>query len=261
MNVADNVPTTWRWHNPSQRLLCVSDVQPQSSTLQLPLHLAELFQQLAPTRPSQSDILIGLIYAVALECGFCCAETADDDQRRPAFEPSSCWFSFNAGFVRAFADSWPAPATYYDYADDLYTMPMRLHGLSERRCSLVGQDIGGVLCVSLNGADGVDGKLHGTSVCLTVAEYVVKRQLTDAARCVKNVGVLVDKLRDRLFVPMRNRLLADGDRPGPSMLGMPIEIRLAVYEWLGLADLQRWSGVCQLARAEAMELERVKRCL
>lgn len=224
---------------------------PLSASAQLPAHFAQILATLETMRPTQSNILFGLVYAVALECGFC----ALDASVPATLPPASWWFSFNAQFVRHCATS--LPPDFYDYANNVCAISVRLHGLSERRCTLIGRDIGGTLCVSLNTADGV--RLGGHSVCLPVAAYVVRQQLQLGAKCVKNLDELAARLRNRVFGPVRNGLLEAEQHPSPDVLGVPSEVRDAVYGWLGVRELQLWSGVCRVARAEVLELARVRR--
>lgn len=263
----------WTWVNPGQQLLCIGDVTPQCTGDQLPVHLVQIFRQLESTpRPSHADILVGLLYAVALECGFCCVTDADPPAlaERPA-DKAQWWSTFNARFVRFYAASWPAQA--YDYENDLYRIELSMFGALHDwpRCTLIARDIGGTLCVSLNADSNAnarqamgtgDGALPGFGLCLPVAEFVVRQQLRlGAAKCVKNLDKLTQVLRDRLFGALRNGLADVAGLEFAGLLGVPEEVRRVVYGNMSLSELQQWSAVCGQARAEVLELERVKRVL
>lgn len=252
----------WTWVNPGQQLLCVGDVTPQCANDHLPDHLAQIFRQLeATSRPSHADILVGLLYAVALECGFYWVDAnADAPDDRPA-DPAHWWSTFDLRFVRYYATRWPSQS--YDYENDFYRIQLSMFGVLHGRphCTLIVRDIGGTLCVSLN-SDAGDEPLLGFGLCLPVAEYVVRQQLrVGAAKCVKNLDKLTHVLRDRLFVPLRNGLAEATGVEFAGLMGVPEEVRRCVYGQLSLRDLQQWSAVCAQARAEVLALERVRRVL
>lgn len=260
-SAASEPSPSWRWMNTSQALLCVADVTPECDDEQLPMHLAGCFKRLQAIqqRPSQSDILIGLVYSIALECGFCTIETTTPTTTEPPPPSVTWWSSFNARFVRHFAASLPADAGY-DYDNDCYTMRLSLRGLCERECLLHGRQLGvGMLLVSLNARDlGV----AGAALCMPIAEFVVRPQLlrtAGATKCVKNVARLAERLRDGLFGPVRGALLADEDRPWAGLLGVPDTVREHVYGMLAMRDLQACAALCRQTRVEVLELARVRK--
>lgn len=263
-------PTAWHRVSADRRLLTLTDITPACPNAQLPAHVAHIGRQLEQlARCTATDLLVGLLYAVALESGFAAiGETPSSVASSESFEGLWRGGAFNARFVRAMADTLPATAfAAPQHQHQLYELPVHMFGLYRRYpCTLLVRDVGGCVCVSLNvvGSGEADTATTTTvpplgyasaphGVCVPVGVHVVSAQLQHVGRAVKNLELLERRLKDGLFTPVRQRLAQWERAPAASLAGVPEDARGELLAYLGWSDLQSVRQLCEAMRADVTE--------
>lgn len=234
----------------SAKRRCVSSTRNQNCLLiedstndELPHHLTATLDVLGNQRLNKTDILAALIYTLALESGFIpVLETT-----APEFQCSTSWaYSFHVNLVEYFAGIALPPKI----DDCSYQFILKLHDFSDRVCILVARELGDALCVSFS----FDTK-PGVSVFLPASRYILHTKLygRSFARCITNTKNLACKLRDTLFVPIRNQIQSELGMSFFGFIGIPNEIRQEIMSYLNCNDLKRLSCSCKLLQQEVKE--------
>lgn len=252
---ANRQPILPNWALLNANLLSVAEMRQHLPLAVLPKHLGSLFASIQSKRPTRADIMVLVVYAFGLESGFASFATARCDSSNDDVVSTNRWWStFNNRLVQRFAHDWPDE--YLANDEEYYEIPLELIGTPSTSSTLLVHDMGDSVCITLTSA------VHGRSVCLPLSTYVVSTQVKRLQhQCFKSLKLLGKLLRNQMFVPVRNRLLASVGLHYPGLDGLPDEIRLLIYQQLDLPQLQIVSHTCQKLRAEIQKLRRVQNIL
>lgn len=247
-------PVRPNWALISPSLLSVAEIKPEMPVGVLPKHLRNLFASIQSRQPSRATIMAVVVYAFGLESGFASFATERCNNEDPL--PVNRWWStFNSQVAERFSHHWPDEFLNHD--EEFYEIPLEVIGAQSTNCTLLVHDIGDVLGITLTGGVNV-----GSSICLNLSTYVTSTQLRRLQhKCLISLNLLGKKLRNRLFVPVRNGLLDQNGMHFPGLVGVPMEVRLLIYPRLSIRELQDLSKTCQTLREEILELQRIKKRL
>lgn len=210
----------------------------ESTQTDIPQHLATLFKLLESKRPTRSDILAVMVYAICLESGFCPYDSSSSF--------ATMWScSYHSKFVQEVAHV--LPETFQNYENECIEFRLKLFGYSERVCLLLAREIGDALCVTFC----LENR-PGKSICLPISRYIIHHTVRMGAKCIKNTKELAFVVRDRLAMPIRNFALEVDGFPYAGLLGAPEMIRHIIYGYLNKATLQKLSHTCSILREEIL---------
>ncbi|KAL5293448.1 hypothetical protein ACFFRR_011895 [Megaselia abdita] len=98
----------------------------------------------------------------------------------------------------------------------------------------------------------VDHHLPGGSVCLPLSRYILSTTKKEFTYRLRNLKELSNLLKDEIFVPLRNTLIADcssGSLVFPGLQGLPFDILVYILSFMkSKKDLQNLSKTCKVLR-------------
>ncbi|XP_028896544.2 protein nutcracker-like [Zeugodacus cucurbitae] len=237
--------------------LLLSDTTVQCS----PLHLRQLLRLYKLDILSPAHILFLLVYLIALECGFVSKKLFKKFCRvLSPIPPSFTYHSKNVLFLSREKPIYKFNSpqeTYFSTELRVLNRNLKHSSLYSILTALVSGDY---LLVTLTP---VPTTLKGFSSCLSISRYVISHLSTrePVSRYFRKLDQLTMQLRDEVFMPVRNEQLAYlKANPYPSINGLPLEIRVLLYEYLNENDLKNLSQVSKqfYAELENMKMESYK---
>lgn len=228
-----------------------------SITSRLPQPCVNLLQNLC-VHSDASDILAALILYIFHECGFVAFDSASNDVT--SIEIPTYWGYSN---VTQIPENYSVEAASCILRQQIqlpsvpnsYTIYLKLLNFSEERLVLVIRKIvnGDAVCVSFCFRD------RSESICLPVTEFVhinatenaIVQIQQSATGCLKNIEMLVDKIKSKIITPIRNAVMLSAGLRCPSLMGLPKEILWQLMRRLDVKTLQILSHTCTYMRNEA----------
>ncbi|XP_034657003.1 protein nutcracker [Drosophila subobscura] len=213
----------------------------------VPLHMRQLLAlcESEDRKIAPAELLLLLIYLVAMECGFVEVETYS--QKRHKLQPVPAFSSFHAGNVRLL--SLEPPHYSVGFNDTVFSFKLRtLHDkhTTEEAALVIAMEsrlravhLGDELMVSLSPP--VSSKLPGYSTALTIARYVLNIQakgkpIFNRFRKLDNLSY---QLKQNLFHPMRTQQLGQiNQQLQPSLTGLPEELYQEIFRYLNRTQLK-----------------------
>ncbi|XP_055380684.1 uncharacterized protein LOC129611519 [Condylostylus longicornis] len=212
----------------------------EDSTLQkLPDYaetLLNIFMQ--SKQRSEIELLIALIYCIALESGFAvesCLNSNDNENLHLSFFYGS---TYNKIFAETYSSHFP------DILPDkinqnFYKFTLLLANYPQYKCVFVAIRTGEYLVVTLTNCHS-----PGYSWCLSVPRYVLTRTSNNFQRLFRNLQELSMLMKNHLFGPVRNLILAQSNNLFPGLTGLPVELCCVILRNLNNTDLQSLSKTC-----------------
>lgn len=187
-------------------------------------------------RPTKNDILTIIVYGLAIESGFTpIIDTPDNN-----FIKTIWCYSFNKLLLDLYTE---IPLNYHhNYENGYYKFNMELNNLSSMPCLLLIREIGENLCITLT-----PKWLTGKSIIISSSRYIVNNRLlrNTPERCLQLLPEMNWKLRDGLFVPIRNSLLEFELQPYPGLLGVPAIVFNNIKHYLNKTDQTKLALICE----------------
>lgn len=213
--------------------LCLEYATPTS----VPLHLQYVLQEYKNSKLSNAELLLLLIYMVALESGF--VENQSFVEKRALLKPVPSVGCFHVYNVRLLSRE----RVHYtkDFEDTGFRMLLRIlldnscpeepaitHKLQSRLFAVL---LGDLMMVTLSPV--APSKEPGFSTCLSIGRYVLNVQLEPIYQRFRKLDELSLQLRQQLFQPMRaQQLLSFKPHLHPSLLGLPLELYDKIFTHL-----------------------------
>ncbi|KAH8397529.1 hypothetical protein KR222_008953, partial [Zaprionus bogoriensis] len=204
----------------------------------VPRHLRQLLGQLQRSQVNAVELLLLLVYAVALECGY--VRDSTYREKRKLLKPVPAVGSFHIYNVRLLSECAVEYSRESDYAP--YRMLLRTllddasgeDGVSIEttlQSMLTAVVLGDLLLVTLSPVP--PSRECGFSVCLSMGRYVLNVQLQPLHQRFRHLDELSLELRQKIFQPMRaQQMLALKLHLYPSLLGLPAELYDEIFRHL-----------------------------
>ncbi|KAH8252158.1 hypothetical protein KR026_009222, partial [Drosophila bipectinata] len=232
----------------------------------VPQHLEKLMDQYKDNKyPPAPELLLLLIYLLALESGF--AEEETYMQKRHRLEPVATFSSFHARNVRLLSEQ---PANYtVSFNDTMYSM--RLRTLLDKHASegaalvaalqsrLTAITVGDQLMVTLSPAP--SSNLPGYSISLSIGRYVlnVQSKTKPIHHRFRKLDELSFQLKNNVFQPMRSQqLIQMAQTLQPSLLGLPEELYEEIFVYLNPQQMKVVSQVNRQLNYYSTQSKRLK---
>ncbi|XP_064548975.1 protein nutcracker isoform X1 [Drosophila montana] len=224
--------------------LCLENATPDA----VPLHLREMLSQFSQRKLSAAELLMLLIYLVALESGF--VENQSYLEKRALLKPVSAVGSFHLYNVRLLSH---LPTHYTrEFEDTAFRMLLRTlldsksseepSMITALQSSLIAIVLGDLMVVTLSPV--APSKERGFSTCLSIGRFVLNVQLEPIYQRFCKLDELSLQLRQNLFQPMRaQQLLALDLHPHPSLLGLPSVVYDEIFKHLNKNQLNILANV------------------
>ncbi|XP_043071548.1 protein nutcracker [Drosophila grimshawi] len=207
----------------------------------VPLHLRQILSQLKG-KISDAELLMTLIYVVALESGFVEDQTyAEHGHLLKPVPAVGCFHIYNVRllsqlplhFSREFEDSAFRMLLHTMQDEKSATEASELFILKSRLMAVV---LGDLLMVTLSPVP--PSKERGYSVCLSIGRFVLNMKLATIYERFRQLDELSLQLRQQLFQPMRaQQLLAINLHLHPSLMGLPTEVYSQIFQHLSKNQL------------------------
>lgn len=213
--------------------LCLEYATPTS----VPLHLQQLLQQYKNTKLSPAELLMLLIYVVALESGF--VENECYVEKRALLKPVpsvGCFHVYNVRLLSRQRVNYTKDDTNFRMLlrimldNSSMEEPTAIYTLQSHLFAVV---LGDLMMVTLSPV--APSTEPGFSVCLSIGRYVLNVQLEPIHQRFRKLDELSLQLRQKLFQPMRaQQLLSLSIKPHmhPSLLGLPVELYDKIFAHL-----------------------------
>ncbi|KAH8315879.1 hypothetical protein KR067_013223 [Drosophila pandora] len=252
---------------PQNRSLKLPPLILEHATLEsVPKHLENLMEQYKDKKyPPAPELLILLIYLLALESGFAEEETYMD--KRHLLLPVPAFSSFHARNVQLLSEQ---PAKYViSFNDTAYTMRLRTlldkHAIQGAglvtvlQSRLMAITVGDQLMVTLSPAP--SSKLPGFSVSLSIGRYILNIQPKSKPiyHRFRKLDELSFQLKQNLFQPMRSQQLTQmAQNLQPSLLGLPGELYQEIFVYLNENQMKVVSEVNRQLNFYSNQLKSLK---
>lgn len=208
----------------------------------VPRHLRLMLNRVQDSQVSTVELLLLLIYLVALECGFVKDETFRE--KRKQLKPVPAVGSFHLYNVRLLSE---CAIEYSRESEDApYRMLLRTlldecnteEGALEvtLQSNLTAVILGDLLLVTLSPLP--PSKECGHSVCLSLGRYVLNVKLQPIYQRFRKLDELSLELRQKVFQPMRSQqMVAQKLHLYPALLGLPAELYDEIFRHLSKNQL------------------------
>lgn len=228
-----------------------------SSTARLPRPCIISLENLS-VQSNAADIIAALILYIFHECGFVSFDSPDATTTIPTY-----WGYTNVTQIPEYYSTEAIEHLVQQQkqrqsvagGDRSYTIYLKLLNFSEERLVLIMREIanGDALCISFCFRD------RSESICLPVTEFiqfdgsasVLQQVQRSPTECLKNIELLVNKVKSQLITPIRNAVMLAAGLRCPSLIGLPKEILWHLMKRLDLRSLQNLSHACNHMRNEA----------
>ncbi|KAL7732861.1 hypothetical protein ACLKA6_005989 [Drosophila palustris] len=200
-------PTTNEKGKKEEEPLCLEYATPDA----VPLHLRQMLRQHSETKISSVELLMLLIYLVALESGF--VEDNAYVKKREELKPVPAVGCFHIYNVRLLSQQ--SPLSSRKSEDALFRFVLRTlldasatedpSTVATLQSHLMAVVLGDLLMVTLSPAP--PSKEPGYSICLSIGRYVLNVQLEPLYKRFRKLDELSLQLRQKLFQPMRAQQL------------------------------------------------------
>lgn len=211
--------------------MCLEYATPTS----VPLHLRQLLQQYKNSKLPPAELLLLLIYTVALESGF--VENESYVEKRALLKPVpsvGCFHVYNVRLLSRQRVNYTKDDTNFRMLlrimldNSSMEEPTAIYTLQSHLFAVV---LGDLMMVTLSPA--APSTEPGFSVCLSIGRYVLNIQLEPIYQRFRKLDELSLQLRQKLFQPMRaQQLLSIKPHMHPSLLGLPVELYDKIFTHL-----------------------------
>lgn len=208
----------------------------EDSTLdEVPIHLENLFRSLDINKSSSADVLMAIIYGIALECSFA---ATDEESNLESIEVTSRQMvasTFNTKCVRLLSNM---PSNIFNADKMTYSIRLQLFFEPASVCLMTGIITGDLLILNLSPED---ENAPGTSICLSIGRYVLDAKGKAFASRLRKLPELSFKLRQNILFPIRKYLIQKDEFvvPYPSLEYLPCELYTHLYSFMSRRDLMR----------------------
>ncbi|XP_055840417.1 protein nutcracker [Episyrphus balteatus] len=216
----------------------------EDSTLEkIPIHLANLLRSFDVEKSTPADLLIGLIYGIALECSF--AAIDEVHQKHTSLQGVSknqIASAFHSKHVRLLSNM---PSGVYDANKMSYTLRLQLYlDPTETACLMTGVVTGDFLILTLTPDC---GNAIGKSICLSIGRYVLNANGKPFPTRLRKLPELSYKLHEQVLVPVRKQLILGDDIVilYPSLEALPEELYIYLFGYLNRNNLNKTASVCK----------------
>lgn len=225
----------------------------ESTLTEIPSFAANIFRNFDKKTTSQAELLFASAYCIALESGFYPLTVSDCNDLKV-----SSLYSYNSSNVLKISESgFPPQLSCVD--EEFYRIEVQYpvkwleDSSQEELCKtsiLTGVKSSDFLIVTMT----VDS-LPGASVCLPMSRYILATTKKDFPYRLRNLKDLSRILKDDIFVPIRNSLLAECSAgPFPFLQGLPFDVAIHILGFIkSVKDLQNLSKTCKLLRDICMD--------
>lgn len=222
----------------------------ESTLKEIPKFAGNVLRNFDKKTTSQAEILFALTYCIALESGFYPLTTSDGEDLTV-----SSLYAYNVSNILKISQA-GFPLSLHCVDEDFYRVevqcPVKLfqETLNEKPCStsvLSGVKSSDFLIITMS----VDN-FPGRSVCLPLSRYILSTTKKEFSYRLRNLKELSNLLKEEVFVPLRNFLIAgcsSGSLVYPGLQGLPFDIIVYLLKFLkSRKDLQNLSKTCKLLR-------------
>lgn len=226
----------------------------QSTLYQIPNHLRALISRKFGTKPpTQIDLMNALVIAVGLETGFigdwCCGEDVEDVLK--SYQLKWC-YSFDRQLLVDFAQN--APDSGND--EPIKTFKFKFSLRPENEILVHSVEGGDMLLLSSRCID--NSTVTSTrSLALPISRYIVhkKPNLANLPADFRNLRELSIKIKNEIFLPMRNNICyeSSSNGPNPSLSGMPGPVLWMLFRYMTRKDVVSLSTTCKSLHSHAIE--------
>lgn len=222
----------------------------------LPIHISNMLEKIDIKLKSKTDIMMILIYSLAIECGFYPYEQVKDSSEDLEWKNN---LTFSKILVEKFSN-------YIETITNLDNQNYEIiFGFSnfDMKILLFGVTVfGDQLMITFS----IEAKYkkQGKSILISVPRYIplpltaIRKKKFSA--CFYNMKELSFKMKEFVLVPIRNALLYyRDDCIYPDLLGIPTEVRQQLFPYLNTLDSVRFSSCCWQLRADYLDYAKVKK--
>lgn len=220
----------------------------ESTLTEIPDFAGNIFRNFDKKTASQADLLFALTYCIALESGFYPVTPSDSEDLIV-----SSLYAYNfSNILKISQTGFPTHLSCVD--EEFYRI--------EVQCPMYEKPSNENLCLTsvLSGVKSSDslivtmtvGTLPGGSVSLPLSRYILATSKKEFPYRLRNLKDLSKILKDEVFVPIRNTLIAEyssGSLVYPGLQGLPFDIVVYILKFLkSRKDLQNLSKTCKMLR-------------
>lgn len=206
------------------------------------MHLRQMLSQHSEAKISSVELLMLLIYLVALESGF--VEDNTYVEKREQLKPVPAVGCFHIYNVRLLSQQ--SPLSNRKIEDVPFRLVLRTlldeSATQENSNVIILQShlmavvLGDLLMVTLSPVP--PSREPGYSICLSIGRFVLNVQLEPLYKRFRKLDELSLQLREKLFQPMRaQQLSALKFYLHPSLLGLPDELYNEIFRYLNVNQL------------------------
>lgn len=196
---------------------------------------------------AQSDLINGLVVAVALECGFVGDWSYCDDVKTYAL-------SWSYSFCRQLLDFASYPPKPEEDGPQIFKFVFSLD--PQNVITLYSLESDELLFLSANLNGEVSATTSVKTVALPCSRFIRSKKfnLRNLPANFQNLRDLSILLKDKLFLPLRNEIYHQSicESQYPSLDGCPADVTLKIMSYLKLKDIASLSAVCKIINETAV---------
>lgn len=195
--------------------------------------------------PTQNDVMNGIVVAIALEVGFlgdwCFSdEDGDAEMQMSAYQLKS-QYSFDRRLLEDYA-KYPQQSNSHK----CFKFKFSLHPKTEILVNTL--DAGDLLLIAAHLIDN-SVTVSTYSIALPISRYIINRKLnSDLPSNFRNLRELSIKVKNQVFLPLRNNILVNTHHPSLDGIG---SVLLSILEYLKPKDVAALSATCKCLHSHA----------
>jgi len=213
----------------------------ESTLTKLPKYVENIFNVfLEQDQRNEAEILLALIYCISLESGFAVEDCQDRNINKSVPSPIFYGSTFNKKLTEIYSHKFPH--TFKDEKNqNFFKFNLTLINYSKKKCILIAIRTGEYLITTLTNNDEA-----GYSWCLSIPRYVLSRRFTskNMPSQFRNLPELSMLMKEHIFGPVRNCILAGTNNLFPGLTGLPVELSNLILVNLNLREVQNLSKTC-----------------
>lgn len=212
----------------------------EDSTLnEIPVHLEKILKNvITQTKPSQSDLLFSVLYGIALEVGFICDEKNLTSTNVVIHHNWS--FTFNNELTEKYSQ---LPTNWCQFDGLINTIQLTMPNINKESYNMMSLKSGDFIIVTL--VPPQNSQRPKNSVCLSISRYVPLQNYKEISRCFRNLKELTIKVKNELFLPLRNDIYLTAQCLNPSLLGVPQEVLYCILRYLNQSNKAHLARTCK----------------
>lgn len=191
--------------------------------------------------PTQNDVMNGIVVAIALEVGFLgdwCFSDGDAEMEMSAYQLQS-YYSFDRRLLEDYA-RYPQQSNSHKS----FKFKFSLHPKTEILVNTI--DAGDLLLIAAHLIDN-SVTVSTYSIALPISRYIIYRKLnSNLPSNFRNLRELSIKVKNQVFLPLRNNILNSLNFSHPSLIGIRmIDDLLSIFEYLKPKDVAALARTCK----------------